>query len=79
MVEFGPRWTCQPKCDYGQTIIKIVVGKGNDGKTFTVHKNLLYAISAYSERVLDTPSFTESQEITVALKDDVPGTYEVNQ
>lgn len=79
MVEFGPRWIYQPKCDYGQTVIKVVVGTGDGEKTFTVHKNLLCAASDYFERELNCPSFTESQEMKVTLEEDIPSTFEVLQ
>ena len=80
MVQYGPRWIYQPRVDYGETIIKVIVSSGDDQKTFSVHKNLLSAVSEYFEAKLNCPSPTNSQERTFALEyEEYPCIFEVLQ
>ena len=54
--------------NYGETIVKVLVGSGDNQKIFSVHKNLLCAASEYLESDLNCRSYLGSQEMTLTLE-----------
>ena len=54
--------------NYGETIVKVLVGSGDNQKIFPVHKNLLCAASEYLESDLNCRSYLGSQEMTLTLE-----------
>ena len=68
--------------NYGETIVKVLVGIDDEQKIFPVHKNLLCAVSELFEQQLNCPWFTCSREMTFApnyLRYENPCTFEVLQ
>src|SRR5277367_3743838 len=65
----------RPK-DHGSEMATVIVGRGDQAQTFTIHKHLLCQASSYFYGALQG-KFRESRKATLKLEGDCPMVFEV--
>ncbi|KAF2246932.1 hypothetical protein BU26DRAFT_55726 [Trematosphaeria pertusa] len=72
-----PTFIWRPPVSAFDDIVSIVVGQGEDSKTFQCHKGLLGFASEVFARTFSNPSFTEAQTGTATFQHDDPKIFEL--